>query len=103
MADRLPRQDGEWIDRRRTIRFRFEGRTYGGHEGDTLSSALWANGVRVLGQSGVRRSVESGSVVGTPAEPEKTWARKQVHLGKLDSLFKRVKKLERLHNEGESE
>jgi sarcosine oxidase subunit alpha len=31
--------------------FRFEGRSYDGYEGDVLSSALWANGVRLLGRS----------------------------------------------------
>ena len=51
MAERLARQDGEWIDRDRPVRFRFEGGEYSGYAGDTLSSALWANGVRVLGRS----------------------------------------------------
>ncbi len=35
----------------REIRFRFDGRSYAGLEGDTLASALLANGVRVLGRS----------------------------------------------------
>ena len=48
---RLARQDHEWINRDRPIRFRFEGRAYQGFGGDTLSSALWANGVRMLGRS----------------------------------------------------
>ena len=51
MTDRLSPQPGEWIDRDRTVGFRFEGRDYTGFAGDTLSSALWANGVRVLGRS----------------------------------------------------
>ena len=42
---------GGLIDRSRTLRFRFDGRDYAGHPGDTLASALLANGVRVLGRS----------------------------------------------------
>jgi sarcosine oxidase subunit alpha len=48
---RLPVQPGEWITRGKTLRFRFEGRDYEGLEGDTIASALWANGVKVLGRS----------------------------------------------------
>lgn len=48
---RLPPQPDEWIDRSRSVQFRFEGRTYRGFEGDTISSALAANGVRLLGRS----------------------------------------------------
>ncbi len=51
MTSRLPPQPGEWIDRRRPIRFRFEGRNYEGFAGDTISTALWASGRRVLGRS----------------------------------------------------
>ncbi len=46
---RLP--TGGRIDRNRTIRFRFDGREYEGHPGDTLASALLANGVRLVGRS----------------------------------------------------
>jgi sarcosine oxidase subunit alpha len=46
---RLPK--GGRIDRSRTIRFRFDGRTYTGHTGDTLASALLANGVHLVGRS----------------------------------------------------
>jgi sarcosine oxidase subunit alpha len=42
---------GGRIDRGRTVRFRFDGRQYEGHPGDTLASALLANGVRVVGRS----------------------------------------------------
>lgn len=49
--NRLPPQPGEWIDRDRPLRFRFEGEEYTGYAGDTLSSALHANGVRLLGRS----------------------------------------------------
>ena len=41
----------EWIDRGRTLRFTFEGRSYEGHPGDTITSALLANGVSLLGRS----------------------------------------------------
>ncbi len=39
------------VDRARTIGFRFDGRSYEGHAGDTLASALLANGVRLVGRS----------------------------------------------------
>ncbi|QID17112.1 FAD-dependent oxidoreductase [Nitrogeniibacter mangrovi] len=48
---RLPAIRGEWIDRARPVEFRFEGRSFAGYEGDTVSSALWAADVRVLGRS----------------------------------------------------
>ena len=51
MSSRLPPRPGEWIDRERTITFRFEGREYQGFAGDVLSGALWASGVRLLGRS----------------------------------------------------
>jgi sarcosine oxidase, subunit alpha len=43
--------NGGRIDRTRTIRFRFDEREYEGHPGDTLASALLANGVRVVARS----------------------------------------------------
>jgi sarcosine oxidase subunit alpha len=48
---RLPVRPGEWIDRGLPRAFRFEGRNYQGYAGDTVASALAANGVRVLGRS----------------------------------------------------
>jgi heterotetrameric sarcosine oxidase alpha subunit len=39
------------IDRSRVLRFRFDGRDCTGHPGDTLASALLANGVRLFGRS----------------------------------------------------
>ncbi len=39
------------IDRTRPVRFRFDGRDYAGYKGDTLASALLANGVRLMGRS----------------------------------------------------
>lgn len=43
--------EGGLIDRSRHLRFRFDGQEYGGYQGDTLASALLANGVRLLGRS----------------------------------------------------
>jgi len=39
------------LDRRKTIKFAFNNQEYSGHPGDTLSSALLANGVRLVGRS----------------------------------------------------
>lgn len=46
---RLP--TGGRIDRARPISFSFDGRSYGAFEGDTLASALIANGVHLVGRS----------------------------------------------------
>ncbi len=51
MSERLGPQPRERIDRERPVRFHFEGRQFQGFQGDTLSTALWASGVRVLGRS----------------------------------------------------
>jgi methylglutamate dehydrogenase subunit C len=45
------RIDGGQIDRSKTLRFTFDGLPYTGHPGDTLASALLANGVRLMGRS----------------------------------------------------
>ena len=42
---------GGLIDRSKPVSFRFDGKSYGGFEGDTLASALIANGVKLLGRS----------------------------------------------------
>ena len=42
---------GGQIDRAQTLRFTFDGQAYTGHPGDTLASALLANGVRLMGRS----------------------------------------------------
>ncbi len=42
---------GGQIDRSQTLRFTFDGLPYSGHPGDTLASALLANGVRLMGRS----------------------------------------------------
>lgn len=49
VPDRLP--TGGRIDRSRLLRFTFDGRAMTGHPGDTLASALLANGVRIVGRS----------------------------------------------------
>lgn len=41
----------EWIDRSRTIHFTLRGQEYAAHPGDTVSSALLANGETLLGRS----------------------------------------------------
>ena len=48
---RLPEPWGALIDRERTISFSFEGKNYEGFEGDTLASALAANGELLLSRS----------------------------------------------------
>ncbi len=45
------RIQGGQIDRTKTLRFTFDGTPYQGHPGDTLASALLANGVRLMGRS----------------------------------------------------
>lgn len=39
------------IDRTKTLHFTFDGKPYTGHPGDTLASALLANGVQIMGRS----------------------------------------------------
>lgn len=48
---RLPPVAGEWIDRTTLIEFTFEGIRFVGCAGDTIASALWANGQQILGRS----------------------------------------------------
>ncbi|MCZ6738518.1 MAG: (2Fe-2S)-binding protein, partial [Actinobacteria bacterium] len=48
---RLDPQPGEVIDRSKSVSFTWNGRRYEGFEGDTIASALAANGVRVLSRS----------------------------------------------------
>ena len=42
---------GSGIDRSKVLQFSFNGRFYQGYQGDTLASALLANGVRLVGRS----------------------------------------------------
>ncbi|MEQ8490809.1 MAG: 2Fe-2S iron-sulfur cluster-binding protein, partial [Marinovum algicola] len=46
--NRLP---GGQIDRSQNLDFTFDGKRFTGHPGDTLASALMANGVRLMGRS----------------------------------------------------
>ncbi|MBP0588508.1 (2Fe-2S)-binding protein [Paraburkholderia sp. LEh10] len=48
---RLTPHRGEWIERNTRVDFSYEGKQYSGVAGDTITSALWAAGVRVLGRS----------------------------------------------------
>jgi sarcosine oxidase subunit alpha len=45
------RKSGGRIDRSQPVRFRFNGKYYTGFDGDTLASALLANGVRLTARS----------------------------------------------------
>ena len=51
MIFRTPKQAGEWVNRTKKINFTFEGEAFTAFEGDTISSALWASGQKVLGRS----------------------------------------------------
>jgi sarcosine oxidase subunit alpha len=51
MSGRFRLPFGGRVDRRRAIRFTFDGKSYQGFEGDTLASALLANGVHLVGRS----------------------------------------------------
>jgi sarcosine oxidase subunit alpha len=42
---------GGLIDRAKPVNFRFDGKNYQGYAGDTLASALLANGVKIVGRS----------------------------------------------------
>ena len=42
---------GGLIDRSKPLLFKFDGKTYQGHGGDTLASALLANGISLVGRS----------------------------------------------------
>lgn len=51
MKYRLDPQPLEWLDRSRSVSFRFEGETFTGFAGDSFSSALLASGQQLLGRS----------------------------------------------------
>ena len=42
---------GGYINRNKKISFKFNGKKYFGYKGDTLASALLANGVHLVGRS----------------------------------------------------
>ncbi|MHB2167871.1 sarcosine oxidase subunit alpha family protein [Alsobacter sp. R-9] len=50
-SDTHRRPDGGLVDRSRPLSFTFDGQSYTGLAGDTLASALIANGVRLVGRS----------------------------------------------------
>ena len=50
MTNALRVTKGGRIDRGAPIQFRFDGRVYQGFAGDTLASALIANGVHLVGR-----------------------------------------------------
>lgn len=59
---------GGRIDRSRTLLFRFDGQNLTGHPGDTLASALIANGIRLVGRS-FKYHRPRGILTAGPEEP----------------------------------
>jgi sarcosine oxidase subunit alpha len=59
---------GGIIDRARLLDFIFNGRRYQGYEGDSLASALLANGVKVVGRS-FKYHRPRGVMTAGPEEP----------------------------------
>ena len=51
MSQRFRIAEGGRIDRETRLSFRYDGHTYDGFGGDTLASALLANGVHLTGRS----------------------------------------------------
>ena len=51
MTKNLRVKTSKFIDETYRISFKFNGKTYYGYEGDTLASALIANGVHLVGRS----------------------------------------------------
>ena len=51
MPNRLPSPAGRFIDRDKQIKFKFEGRSLVGYQGDTIASALLASGHTILSRS----------------------------------------------------
>ncbi|MDH3389983.1 MAG: 2Fe-2S iron-sulfur cluster-binding protein, partial [Gammaproteobacteria bacterium] len=51
MSQKFRTSNGGLVDRDRVISFTFDGKSYQGFEGDTLASALLANGVHLVGRS----------------------------------------------------
>ena len=66
-ASRLP-SGGTHIDRSTTVAFEFDGRPLTGFAGDTIASALLANGVDVVGRS-IYHDRPRGIVSAGPEEP----------------------------------
>ena len=51
MSENFRLDQGGLINRNKKISFKFNGKKYFGYEGDTLASALLANGVHLVGRS----------------------------------------------------
>jgi sarcosine oxidase, subunit alpha len=117
-ANRLPQ--GGRIDRTKPLRFTFDGKSYYGYQGDTLASALLANGIVLVGRSfkyhrprgiltagaeepnaliqlgvGARsepnlRATQIELYEGLVAESQNRWPSLATDLGAVNSLFQRV-------------
>ena len=72
-------QQGGRIDRSRSLSFTFNGKTYRGHDGDTLASALLANGIDIVNRS-FKYSRPRGIVAAGAEEPNAV-----VQLGKTEA------------------
>ena len=59
---------GGQIDRATSLSFEFDGKTFEGHQGDTLASALLANGVTLMGRS-FKYHRPRGPITAGAAEP----------------------------------
>ena len=68
MTSHRVERPGARIDRNRTLSFTFDGQPYDGFAGDTLASALLANGVRMLARS-FKYGRPRGIVGAGPEEP----------------------------------
>ena len=51
MSENFRLEKGGLINRNKKISFKFNGKKYFGYEGDTIASALIANGVHLVGRS----------------------------------------------------
>lgn len=50
-TERLPEPFGQWLDRRQAVQFTFEGKNIEGYKGDSIASALVANGQWLISRS----------------------------------------------------
>ena len=89
-------QSGGHIDRDTELRFKWDGRTLSGHPGDTLASAMLANGEKVFGRSfkyhrprGVMSAgvEESGAIVTIGEGAKKDPAKAKQKRGAVAGLF----------------
>src|SRR5512135_2755413 len=68
MSQRFRLPAGGHVDRSKRLNFTFDGRAYEGHHGDTLASALLANGIRLVGRS-FKYHRPRGILTAGPEEP----------------------------------